>query len=103
MISCKVANSPYSTTVLTVWGYISHLDVLMLLHNNAQTCFLIFMCTVPHRGLGVPAVGTCGLFLLETRISQEMDKTACAHQVSIGTLWWEKTVKAPVKQCAWGK
>lgn len=64
--------------------------------------FGIFIRTVPHRGLGVPAVGTCGLFFLETRISQEMDKTACTHQVSIGTLWREKKVAA-VKQIAWGK
>lgn len=39
-----------------------------------------------YAGFCVPAVRTRGLFLLETRISQEMDKTACAHQVSIGTL-----------------
>lgn len=38
---------------------------------------------------GVPAVGTRGLFLLETRISQEVDKTACTHQVSVGTLRWK--------------
>lgn len=51
------------------------------------------MCTVPPTGLGVPAVGTRGLFLLETRISQEMDKTACAHQVSVGALWWGKKLR----------
>lgn len=51
------------------------------------------MCTVPPTGLGIPAVGTRGLFLLETRISQEMDKTACAHQVSVGALWWGKKLR----------
>lgn len=35
---------------------------------------------------GLPAVGTRGLFLLETRIGQEVNKTASTHQVSIGTL-----------------
>lgn len=33
-----------------------------------------------------PAVRTRGLFLLETRVSQEMNKTAGAHQVSVGAL-----------------
>lgn len=55
-----------------------------------RTGLFEFLCALcPTGGLGLPAVGTRGLFLLETRISQEMDETACAHQVSIGTLWWE--------------
>lgn len=41
----------------------------------------------------IPAVGTRSLLLLETRVSQEVDKTARTHQVSIGTLWWEKKKK----------
>lgn len=46
-----------------------------------------------HTGIlfaGLPAVGTCGLFLLQTGISQKVDKTASAHQVSIGTLVGQK-------------
>lgn len=46
-----------------------------------------------HTGIlfaALPAVGTCGLFLLQTGISQKVDKTASAHQVSIGTLVGQK-------------
>ncbi|KAG7244971.1 hypothetical protein INR49_023537 [Caranx melampygus] len=38
----------------------------------------------------VEDIGTCGLLLFETRISQEMDETARTHQMSISTLWWRK-------------
>lgn len=69
-----------------------------------RTGLFEFLCALcPTGRLGLPAVGTRGLFLLETRISQEMDETARAHQVSIGTLWWEeekKKVEAPVEQSA---
>lgn len=88
MIGCKVSY------------HCSHTAMLEPPHIGL---FGIFMSTVPHRGLDVPAVRTRGLFFLETRISQEMDETACTHQVSIGTLWWEKKTVAAVKQSAQGK
>lgn len=40
----------------------------------------------------VPAVWTCGLFLLQTGISQQVDKTASTHQMSIGALWLKKAI-----------
>lgn len=54
------------------------------------------------RDLGVPAVGTRGLFLLEARISQEVDEAACTHQVSVGTLWGERKVEATAKESVSG-
>lgn len=45
----------------------------------------------------VPAVWTCGLFLLQTGISQQVDKTARTHQMSIGALWLKR---ASIKQGA---
>lgn len=46
----------------------------------------------------IPAVGTRSLLLLETRVSQEVDKTARTHQVSIGTLWWKKKKKKKLRR-----
>lgn len=84
MIGCKVSY---------------HCSYTAMLEPPHIGLFGIFMSTVPHRELDVPAVRTRGLFFLETRISQEMDKTACTHQVSIGTLWWEKNSCGSQTKC----
>ena len=67
-------------------------------------CLYFFgYCVHVCRDLGVPAVRTRGLLLLEARISQEVDKAARAHQVSIGTLWGKRKVEARVKESVSGK
>lgn len=58
---------------------------LFTIFSNIIADYMAILCSAC-----VPAVWTCGLFLLQTGISQQVDKTASTHQMSIGALWLKR-------------